>query len=181
MRGPLFECSFSEFLLIYRLNSHSIRWNGGLLLRVLIQATDKYDSKGRELHVILSGFLRQTFTTLFFLESTSTSTSNRTVGFFLPLVSDMAPVSSSFLSKVGTLWFDSDSSSGESVRPWSVLRTTTFAILTSMGYHLFTKIGFALTLVRSPISTLWRPNAMLLASGRELKLHVNDNGIGFQS
>jgi integral membrane sensor domain MASE1 len=76
----------------------------------------------------------------------------------------MAPVSSSFLSKVGTLWLDADSSSGESVRPWSVLRTTTFAILTSAGYYLFTKIGFALTPVRSPISTLWPPNAMLLAS-----------------
>jgi integral membrane sensor domain MASE1 len=92
-----------------------------------------------------------------------TSTSS-TVGFFLLLVSDMASAASSFLSKVGTLWLDADSSSGESVRPWSVLRTTTIAILTSIGYYLFTKIGFALTPVRSPISTLWPPNAMLLAS-----------------
>jgi signal transduction histidine kinase len=80
------------------------------------------------------------------------------------MVSDMAHAASGFFSKVGTLWFDADNSPGEGVRPWSVLRTTTFAILTSISYYLFTRIGFALTPARSPISTFWPPNAMLLAS-----------------
>src|SRR4051812_43957921 len=37
------------------------------------------------------------------------------------------------------------------------------AVLIAAGYYFGAKIGFALTLQPSPVSTLWPPNAILLA------------------
>jgi signal transduction histidine kinase len=101
---------------------------------------------------------------LFFLLRINVQVDVQSDGRLLVLVSDMAYAAGSFLSKVGTLWLDADVWSAESVRPWGVLRTTTFAILTSISYYISTKIGFALTPAQSPISAFWPTNAVLLAS-----------------
>src|SRR6185503_11311391 len=37
------------------------------------------------------------------------------------------------------------------------------ALLVALGYYLGAQIGFALTLQPTPVSTLWPPNAILLA------------------
>jgi two-component system, LuxR family, sensor kinase FixL len=49
------------------------------------------------------------------------------------------------------------------VRPSRWVSSLPSALLVSLGYYLGAKIGFALTLQPIPVSTLWPPNAILLA------------------
>jgi PAS domain S-box-containing protein len=48
--------------------------------------------------------------------------------------------------------------------PAGPARASTWALLLSIGYYLGAKMGFALTLESHPVSTLWPPNAILLAA-----------------
>ena len=48
-------------------------------------------------------------------------------------------------------------------RPTRWLSSLPAALLIALGYYLGAKIGFALTLQPTPVSTLWPPNAILLA------------------
>jgi PAS domain S-box-containing protein len=50
------------------------------------------------------------------------------------------------------------------LRSDSLPRTAALALLVGLGYWVGTRIGFALTSPSSPISTLWPPNAILLAA-----------------
>src|SRR5262245_45155649 len=45
-----------------------------------------------------------------------------------------------------------------------IVRTTTYALLVGVAYYLGAKLGFALTFQLHPVSTLWPPNAILLAA-----------------
>ncbi|HEX6155284.1 MAG TPA: MASE1 domain-containing protein, partial [Burkholderiales bacterium] len=40
----------------------------------------------------------------------------------------------------------------------------TVALTVALGYYLAARLGFALTLQPHPISTLWPPNALLMAA-----------------
>jgi signal transduction histidine kinase len=56
---------------------------------------------------------------------------------------------------------------GEKVRRWLPAGTPRWALpalLVAAGYYLAARIGFAFTLQPQPISTLWPPNALLLAA-----------------
>src|SRR5688572_3471898 len=46
----------------------------------------------------------------------------------------------------------------------SLRRTVVVALLVSAGYYLTAKIGFAFALQPGSVSTLWMPNAILLAA-----------------
>src|SRR6266481_9697214 len=46
----------------------------------------------------------------------------------------------------------------------AVFRPLTAALFVALGYYLRAKIGFALTFQPHPVSTLWPPNSILLAS-----------------
>ena len=57
--------------------------------------------------------------------------------------------------------------SAREVNRWrglEIVRTAGYALLVGAAYWLGAKLGFALTFQPHPVSTLWPPNAILLAS-----------------
>ena len=49
-------------------------------------------------------------------------------------------------------------------RSEDLARAAAAGILVCAGYYLGARVGFALTLRRLPVSTLWPPNALVLAA-----------------
>src|SRR6185503_21298373 len=60
--------------------------------------------------------------------------------------------------------FPASTEAAEAVRHDAALRrTVVVALLVAVGYYLTAKIGFAFALQPGSVSTLWMPNAILLA------------------